>query len=134
MLCTLFSAPHLAAIPFSPPLLGYIPCNDILWVSCRFYVILKISYCSWHRFLLCSCVNNLLSKAFRISGKHHREECWSVNGSTWYIVSPWEIFRVRIYVINHRTAGTSGELLFSCLMLKYILVESRHFLMELRVV
>lgn len=38
------------------------------------------------------------------------------------------------YVIHHRTVGTSGELLFSCLMLKDILVESRHFLMELRVV
>lgn len=48
-------------------------------------------------------------------------------------ISPWEIFRVRIYVIHHRTVGTSGELLFSCLMLKDILVESRHF-MELRVV
>lgn len=57
-----FFCSHLAAIPFSPALLGCIPWNDIL--SCRFYVILKILYSSWHRFLLCSCVNNLLSKAF----------------------------------------------------------------------
>lgn len=71
----------------TPPLLGCPVMMSLLY--CRFYMILKISS-TWHRFLLCPCVNF-----------QRRSHFWQTLSRGVLIIlvnqtSPWEIFRVRI--------------------------------------
>lgn len=109
----------------TPPLLGCPVMMSLLY--CRFYMILKISS-TWHRFLLCPCVNF-----------QRRSHFWQTLSRGVLIIlvnqtSPWEIFRVRICDSSQDCRYLWWTFFFPCLMLKDILVESHHFLMELRVV
>lgn len=69
------------------------------------------------------------SEGVIISGRHHRWEYWSVYGAH-NLTRHLQKRRSSgpLYLIHHRTAGTSGELPFS-----YLMLESHHYLVELRI-